>query len=195
MASACSRQSRSRRTCVPAVLNDGSACTSDLDCPGETCSTNDDCGGGIVSVYSEALVPGLTVSVQVVSEGCDLSQENSFSDVAVMATSQWGDLLSSCEQFPCTPPGDGANINDIYGSIQAFASAPGAPRKARADTAPSFPDRRINFTSDTLRIIGAFQGLPYPFLRCETDGNRCVGGPNDGAQCTTDSDCEHEPCP
>ncbi len=176
--------------------NDGSPCTSDFDCPGEPCSTDGDCWGGIISIYGEAIVPGLTVSVQVVSEGCDLSQESSFSDLAVMATAQWGDILSNCQQIPCTPGGDGPNMNDIFGSIQTFQSSPLAPRKARADVEPSLLDGLENIT-DVLQLVNAFQGLPYSLLGISTcnDGRCTSGGSYGGMSCGTDEDCVANLCP
>ena len=85
-------------------------------------------------------------------------------------------------------------MNDIFGSITAFQSASSAPRKARGDVEPHVPDRIMNMT-DSLQLVNAFQGLPYSFLRCNPNTKRCAGGPNSGAMCESDSECELDPCP
>ena len=65
--------------------------------------------------------------------------------------------------MPPGPPDGVVSISDVFGVILAFQSAPGAPRKARADLEPNCSDILINIT-DALQALNGFNGLMYQFL-------------------------------
>ena len=174
--------------------DDGNVCAKDSDCPGDACSTDADCGGGMLHVYAEAVVPGAGYSVQVIGEQCNLDDEQDYSEPVILNTAVFGDVLTSCDQTPCTPAGDGVHIIDILGIFLRFGTVPGAPSKTRTEWEPSRLDLLPAIT-DALTGVIAFQGLPYPFLRCSPSQSWCVGGPNAFQSCVDDSECELALCP
>lgn len=146
---------------------------------------------GVLHVYGEAVFPGASYTVDVIDETS--ANPLCFSEPVTIDTSVFGDVLTSCEQVPCSPAGDGSNINDVIGTIAGFQSSPEAPSKTRTEMEPSALDLRLNVT-DVLVQIAAFQGLPYPFLTCDPATQVCRGGPNNGQTCETDIGCRLELC-
>lgn len=174
--------------------DDGNTCAQDSDCPGAACSTNADCGGGILHVYGEAVVPGAAYTVQVIEEHCNPADENDYSLAVILETAVFGDVLTSCNQIPCTPTGDGAHIIDVLGVLQRFGTQPGAPSKTRTEWEPSLLDLSPAITDVLYGVLG-FQGVRYPSLGCSPGSGLCNGGSNANNSCTDDADCQLTPCP
>lgn len=117
---------------------------------------------GLLDVYDDEIVPDALYEVQAVDCDCNLDNEANYSVALAIETSIWGDIVGHCAVTPCTPPDGDVDFNDITAVLDKFKNLPGAPRKARADIAPDFPNRKVDFT-DISYITDAFRGLPYPF--------------------------------
>ena len=178
--------------------NDQSTCSTDSDCPGEPCSNTAECGGGILNVYGEMIVPGASFSVSVVAEDCDLNDPASFANASLtMTTSTYGNVAGLCSDTGCAVPDNGpVAITDALAILAKFAGVPGAIRKMRADLEPSRMDFYIGVT-DVLQSLAAFSGLKYLFLSCRPHafGSICFGGPTHLQNCVNDLDCRIPLCP
>ena len=178
---------------------EGSVCSNDANCPGEPCTATTDCGGGIVNVYGEMVVPGASYTVSVVGEECDLNDEGNFTGASLtMTTSIYGDVAGACTTTSCDPP-DGAPVAvaDALAILAKFSGVAGAIRKARADLEPSLLDFKINVTY-VLQSLRGFTNVPYVFLSCQptaVQGNLCFGGPTHLQSCVSDLDCRVPLCP
>ena len=129
---------------------------------GGGCSSNDDCVPAVVYLFHEGVIPDARYELQVIDSSCDPDNENDYSLPLVLTTSRWGDVVSDCSARPCGQPNGSVEISDILATLLAFAGVPDAMIRARAELEPACQDFVMNI-SDTLRCIGAFQGLPYPF--------------------------------
>ena len=179
--------------------NEGDACGIDADCPGAPCATTVDCGGGILNVYGEMIVPGASYTVSVVAENCNLSDPASFTAGSLkMTTSAFGDVAGTCSVSGCAVPGGPPiAVADALAILAKFSGATGAIRKMRADLEPSRLDFQINVT-DVLQSLRAFSGLTYQFLSCvptSSAGALCFGGPTHLQPCVSDLDCRIPVCP
>lgn len=118
---------------------------------------------GTVHVRHPAIVPGGLYVVQAIDESCDVSTENDYSIPFALSTSRWGDVVRDCLDDPCGPSNGSVNvITDAVAVLRKFQNLSGAPSKTRSDLEPGVLDGKVNIT-DVSRVIGAFQGFPYPF--------------------------------
>ena len=124
-------------------------------------------------------MPTGSYEVQLVDNGCDLADDDSFSPVLEVLNPVWGDIGGSFDPAASiwtAPDGVVGIPTDILSMIDAFGNKPGNPTKLRADIEPCILDFKINI-SDITRALDGFRGLPYPFgpgvLDCPV--NRCDG--------------------
>lgn len=109
------------------------------------------------------MVPGADFDIQVVSEGCDLSDVTSFSTSLPLGTSRWGDLVSDCTTTKCGPPDGSVDvITNVVAGLEKFLGRLKSPTKACVDVEPERLDQLIN-RIDLSRLIDASNGSPYPF--------------------------------
>jgi hypothetical protein len=114
---------------------------------------------GLLHVYSNAIVPGATYTVQAIDKACDAPGEEDYSGPLSVATAKWGDAVGDNNQ---QPPNGTVNFNDISSIVDKFKNLPSAPIKSRVDVAPDTPDRIIDFV-DIPAVVDAFKGRPYPY--------------------------------
>jgi hypothetical protein len=127
---------------------------------------------GRVDVYDAAIVPGVTVDVRAISDGCDTAIPANFSPPLGVSMSLAGDVVGDCQATPCTPPQGVVDFVDISSVVDKFRNLPAAPRKARADlinsdTFEPSPDGKVDFV-DIAYCVDAFRSaamlLPGPPL-------------------------------
>ena len=124
---------------------------------------------GVIHVSHKNLIPGVTLSVQVMDESC-LGFEGDFSPPLVVTNSLWGDIVSDCTELPCGPPNNSVDIPfDTVAILDKFVNLVTGPIKSRCDLAPEIPNRIIDI-SDVSWSVDAFSALPYPFA---TDATIC----------------------
>ena len=120
---------------------------------------------GEVYVYHEGVVPGGTYAIQTVNSQCPTTDGPSLSDALTVTAGRWADVVGPYDvgQQAWTAPDGTVDVAvDIVAVLDKFASAPGAPGKARVDLEPSIVDRVIDIT-DVTRGLDAFGGESYPF--------------------------------
>ncbi len=121
---------------------------------------------GIVDVYDAAIVPGATIEVRAITEGCDAANPSNYSTPLTVVMSDVGDVVGDCEVRPCTPPQGVVDFVDISSIIEKFKNLPPAPRKARTDLINSdilepLPDGKVDFV-DITYCVDAFRGTAAP---------------------------------
>jgi len=123
---------------------------------------------GCVDVFDDAIVPGATFAVEVITEGCDRTNSGNYSLPLNVTLSAIGDAVSDCGVAPCTAPEGVVDFVDISAVVDKFRNLPGAPRKARvdlinSDVAQALPDKKVDFV-DISYCVDAFraQALPLP---------------------------------
>jgi len=136
---------------------------------------------GIVHVYDERIIPSrkqpgqpppplepAIYDIQLVTEGCDLDSETSFSPALSITNARWGDMAALTSGQFRAPDGIVA-VDDTLAILAKFGGQAGAPIKARAEllgVGGSGPvaavDGKIS-VSDLLAVLGAFAGDSYPF--------------------------------
>ena len=119
---------------------------------------------GEVQVFDYNVIPDATYTVEFFDEG-----EPPTPSVDVLPlnlhTSLWGDVVGPYDAeagYWTAPDGTVDVTSDVLAMVETFVSKPGFPRKTRIDVEPTLPDGKVYIT-DIMRVIGAFQGLPYPF--------------------------------
>jgi len=148
----------------------------------------------LLHVSGEAIVPSSTYNLENLAASC---AGNEASCTAVSAaleikTTRWADV-NTPYQDPLSAPSQ-PDFGDISALKNKFASAPGAPIKARALLSGDIGTRglidisaEVNF-SDISLCADAFQGKPYPYKP-----GKCSGATS--TACTTNSDCgANGPC-
>ncbi len=124
---------------------------------------------GTIQVFHQNLIPGVTVSIQVMEETC-LGLVDDFSAALVVTNSIWGDVVSDCSVLPCGPPNNSADLPfDTVAILDKFVNLATGPIKSRCDIDPEVPNRIIDI-SDVTRSVDAFGANPYPFA---TDAAVC----------------------
>ncbi len=123
---------------------------------------------GMIHVFHEGIVPGGDYRVDVIDQACNEGVATSFSAALPMSTAIHGDTVRNLAETPPLPPEGAVNVVDALGVLGAFASAPGAIIKARADLEPACLDLMINVT-DVLASLAGFVGLNYPFTATAAD--------------------------
>lgn len=120
---------------------------------------------GMVHAYHEAVVPAGSYTIQALGTGCDLGSEPSFSAPLDITNPRWGDVASLVAGEFRAPDGSIDVTADIIGLLGAFAAAPGAPSKPRADLeggGTGVIDGKINI-AEVVLALSAFTGATYPF--------------------------------
>ena len=120
--------------------------------------------GSIGTVYAtgDVVVPGVSFTVQAISQGCLNAGKLIYSSSVFAATSVFGDVTGDCSGKICSPPNGAVEILDIFALIGKFVNAPGSVQKSRADLQPGCVDFVIDIL-DVFRAVEGFNGLPYPF--------------------------------
>ncbi len=151
---------------------------------------------GFVHVRGELIIPHAVYRIQFVDISCDLTNPESFSPSLNIGTAKWGDVVdlkagqwvateticaggtnqgqacirdSHCPDSTCGL----VSVLDLIGMLAKFSGTPGAPSKTRMDllgvfTSPSpIVDGKITI-SDTVAVLTAFGGEPYPFAPPKT---------------------------
>ncbi len=144
--------------------------------------------GRVVHVRDELIIPHALYRVDTIGVDCSLADPSHYSDPLLIGNAKWGDAVelsagewraaeakcgntgSAClRDIDCPGSTCGTvSVFDTLGMLAKFSGAPGAPAKARMDmlgvvTGPSpIVDGKIT-VSDTVSVLGAFGGDPYPF--------------------------------
>jgi hypothetical protein len=121
---------------------------------------------GVIDVYDDAIIPGATVQLRVLGQGCDTAGLQHYSLPLAVSMSQVGDVAGDCAPDPCTPPQGVVDFVDISAVVEKFKNEPAAPRKARTDLAHStfespVPDRKVDFV-DISFAVDAFRSQALP---------------------------------
>ena len=119
--------------------------------------------GEVLHVGDPNIVPGARYEVRAIPYSCDTSDPANYSEPLSIATTEFGDTITSCEGCPCGPPDGSVDIIDCVGILDRFVSAPCSPLKARVDLVPGTPDRQINVTDLAGCLYNAFLGIGYNF--------------------------------
>ncbi|MCH7591419.1 MAG: hypothetical protein IH989_01385 [Planctomycetes bacterium] len=133
-------------------------CFSNLH-PGGACSTDAECVPAVLHLVHEWIVPGAAYEIQVIDGTCDVNNEAHYSPPLTVTTSRRGDITGGCPTRPCDPPDGNVDIIDVLADIRGFIRL---EIVARTDIEPACVDLVVGIP-DVLRVIRAFQGLPYPY--------------------------------
>ncbi len=149
---------------------------------------------GVVQVYGGLLVPSSQYVVQAVDISCpDLEDENCYSDVAVILTGKFGDIV---DPFFVNPGDIQPDFKDISAAVAKFLGDPNAPIKARVQQQPNTPfvARPIDF-KDINFVVRAFLGEAYANVPGITGPCPCPSTVTCGATaCTTNTVCNGGLC-
>jgi len=151
----------------------GEACASDGDCAQGTCGVD-----GVIHIVDDGITPTKNenqqaiYTVQVVAEGCVLSDQASFSDPLVITQPLYGDLVATDPSCPMPPPnGIASLIPDVTTGLNKFSNGFCAAKKMRVDLEPSTLDFKVGII-DVLKALDAFSGGEYDL----TAGTVCMAG-------------------
>ena len=117
----------------------------------------------VLHVLGAEVLPSSVYDIQAVDMSCQGALDNdlNFSTTLTIGTARWGDVV---EPFSSPSTSFQPDFSDISALVDKFASAPGAPNRARAQLQPNAPDpsRQVDF-NDISSVVDAFRGLVYPF--------------------------------
>ncbi|UCC30860.1 MAG: DUF4215 domain-containing protein [Phycisphaerales bacterium] len=136
---------------------------------------------GVISVFHEGIIPSATYAVQVVDSTCAML-ELDFSDVLIITTSRWGDVVEDCTTCPCGPPDGLVNFTDVAAEMDKFKNLapPSIPChalvKARAELDMETLDHCL-CTPEAVWCLEAFRGERYPPLGFQPPGPPPCGDP------------------
>ncbi len=121
---------------------------------------------GVVDLYDAAIVPGATIELRAITEGCDTANPTNYSSPLIVVMSDVGDVVGDCEVTPCSPPQGVVDFVDISSIVEKFKNTPSAPRKARvdlinSDVANPLPDGKVDFV-DISYCVEAFRSTAFP---------------------------------
>lgn len=117
---------------------------------------------GTIHLYGEAVVPSTDMTIEAVSQSCELRLEEpaSYSIPVAIRTADWGD---AAVPFAADTPASQPDLADILTIVdKLLGQLP--PLKAQAQLQPNVPqpNQRVDI-SDVLACVDAFLGQPYPF--------------------------------
>jgi len=114
---------------------------------------------GTIHVFSDAIVPNATYSVQAIFDDCDVNRDCDYSPLLDVPTQVWGDVIA-----PFWAPDNQAqpNFADITAIVSKFKDEPGALVKVVADLSPGSVDAIVDFR-DISDDVDAFKGRTYPY--------------------------------
>lgn len=112
-----------------------------------------------IVVVGEGIVPNANYDVRM-----DFGSvgDPRLTDKASVLTEIWGDVAGNNIGGVWADPNGEVTILDVTAGIACFTGEPGAPPLERCDVYPAIPDGGVEII-DILHMVGAFQGLPYPF--------------------------------
>jgi hypothetical protein len=114
---------------------------------------------GVVHVTGAEIIPSSTYSVQLIAEGCMVSNEASYSPALEIKTARHGDIAPEFSPSPGQP-----NAIDIASSVNKFKNLGGAPPKIIAQIQPNFPDPNGDLGAlDIAAVVDNVKNLAYPF--------------------------------
>lgn len=139
------------------------------NCPGGTCEVDE-----MIHIFNEALIPGVTYTIEVIDESCDpTSGQDQFSAPLELATTMWGDITRAFAGGLWPAPDTAVDVTaDLGGEIDAFLGLFVAPIKSRADlagVAVAPVDGAVNIAGIDLLIdailgqVSPATGTVYPF--------------------------------
>jgi len=116
-----------------------------------------------IHVYHSSVVPDGSYNVQLVEEGCGMSEVD-FSVPLSIITSSSGDVVGDCGVTPCSAPQGVVDFVEIAADVDKFRNLPSAPMKSRADiinssTGIPAPDQKVDFV-DISCVVDAFRSAP-----------------------------------
>ncbi len=118
---------------------------------------------GTIHVSDQAVVPLGVYDIQAVPQGCDASNESSYSPALTVNTSKWGDIVGPFAAGTWMAPDGRVDVTaDVVAILDKFSNHPTAPAKAQADIEPETPDLKVTII-DVTSALDAFSGVPYPF--------------------------------
>ncbi len=134
---------------------------------------------GMVHVLDELIVPSRKLpgqplepavyEIQLISDGCDLGSEASYSAPLSITNARWCDLAQLAAGEYRAPDGIVA-VDDTLAMLAKFAGSPDAPIKVRAElqgAGASGPEAAIDgriTVGELVAVVDAFSGGSYPFL-------------------------------
>jgi hypothetical protein len=120
---------------------------------------------GMIHVSHPAVVPNGVYEIQVIDQGCAITDENNYSAVLAITNPKWSDIAGPFHMASgqwSVPDGSVGITTDVVSILEKFANRAGAPTKARADLEPCEVDLKLNIT-DATRALDGFRGVLYPF--------------------------------